>query len=330
MKVPNLHLSQLRALLAIADGGSFTVAAEQLEITQSAVSQGIAALEGALGGMLIERDRTGARLTDLGERVARHAREILAHTENIRQEAAAARGLARGKVRIGSFPSVSAAVLPPLLGEYRSRYPGIQTVIMEGGDSEVRQWLKDRVIDLGVLLTGAGDRRGAVDADGVTTVPLGRDEWMAVLPKGHRLAARSTVPLVELGREPFVLLQGGCSPQLLDFVERAGVRLQVQYEIRDQATVWTLVRERFGVTIVSELALSSDREGLVVRRLSPQGFRTFGLARLQGVSPSPAVTAFLALVAERRSASAERQPRARAPRPRARRAPARPRLRAVR
>jgi DNA-binding transcriptional LysR family regulator len=300
MRSTNVHLSHLRALLAVADGGSFTHAAETLAVTQSAVSQGVAALEAALGGTLIERDRSGVQLTDLGECVALHGREILARVESIRQEAAAARGLADGKLRIGSFPSVSAAILTPLLCEFRSRFPGIELVLLEGGDAEITQWLENHVVDLGVLtMPAAGD---APTNNGLITMPLGQDEWMAVLPEGHPLAERRAVALKDLGREPFVLSRGGCEARLLEYADQAGVRLRVQYEIKGAATVWTMVRESFGVTIASKLALPADMAGLVTRRIVPQGFRCFGLARLQSVTQPPAVTAFLTLVEKRRSA----------------------------
>jgi DNA-binding transcriptional LysR family regulator len=286
--------------LAVADGGSFTAAAEALAMTQSAVSQGVAALEAALAGRLVERDRGGARLTDLGQRVAIHSREILARAESIRQEAAAARGLADGKLRIGSFPSVSAAILTPLLCEFRSRYPGIELVLLEGGDAEITQWLENHVVDLGVLTMSAVG--GSPPGNGLATVPLGQDEWMAVLPENHPLAGRRDVALADLGREPFVLSRGGCESRMLEYADRAGVRLRIQFEIKGVATVWTMVRERFGVTIASQLTLPVDMTGLVTRRLSPRGFRCFGLARLQNVTQPPAVTAFLALVEERQVA----------------------------
>ena len=141
MTTSDVTLTQLRVLLAIIDSGSFTMAAEQLGITQSGVSQAVAGLESALQSAVLVRDRHGITPTALGEKVLSHARIALAHVECIQQEAAAAVGLATGRLRLGSVPSAATRLLPPLLHSFRRRHPSTELVLLEGTDQEVREWV---------------------------------------------------------------------------------------------------------------------------------------------------------------------------------------------
>src|SRR2546430_17677584 len=121
-----MTLAQLQAFVVVMERGSFTTASEVLGITQSAVSHAIASLQTELCATLLQRDRAGLSLTDVGQRVILQAREMLARAEAIRQEAAAARGLEAGKLRLGSFPSISARFLPGALRMFRQRYPKVE------------------------------------------------------------------------------------------------------------------------------------------------------------------------------------------------------------
>lgn len=132
-----MTLVQLQVLIAIADSGGFTAAAAQLGMSQSAVSHALGALEQELGVTLVERGRPGVRLSEAGKRIVAHARAMSSLEEHIRQEAAS-RGVAAGKLRIESFPSVSARLLPGILRRYTSRYLGVEVVLFEGTDDEVR------------------------------------------------------------------------------------------------------------------------------------------------------------------------------------------------
>src|SRR5690348_13730466 len=110
-----MNLTQLRSLIAVAETGSFTAAAASVGVTQSGMSQALAALEESLGVKLLVRQRRGVELTAFGEQALHHARAAFSHLEAIRKEAAAGAGEEAGSVRIAAFPSVFATVLPPLL-----------------------------------------------------------------------------------------------------------------------------------------------------------------------------------------------------------------------
>jgi DNA-binding transcriptional LysR family regulator len=108
MKKLHITLAQIQAFAAVAELGSFTAASVALEMTQSAVSHAVAALEKELQVSLLGRDRNGVVLTEIGQRVFGQAQAMLVCAEHIQQETAAAAGFTTGKMRLGSFPSISA------------------------------------------------------------------------------------------------------------------------------------------------------------------------------------------------------------------------------
>lgn len=280
-----MKLTQLRALIAVADAGSFTAAAESIGVTQSGLSQALAALEEALGVKLLARQRHGVELTAFGERALAHARAALGHLEAIRREATEATGVEIASLRIAAFPSVFATVLPPLLRRFRALHPGIEAVLLETDDREVERWLEAGTIDLGVVLNPSPES-GAV--------PVGQDAWVCVLPAGHRLARRATLPLIELVAEPFVLATGGCHVHAGMLAEDAGLSFtDVRMEVRDWTSAIALVREGVGVAIVPESTLSEKRMGLRVARIDPPLRRRFGLMAATGRNPSRAASLFL-------------------------------------
>jgi DNA-binding transcriptional LysR family regulator len=223
-----VNLTHLRSLAAAADTGSFTAAAEALGVTQSGISQAIAALEESLGVKLLIRLRHGVELTAIGEQVVDHARTALAAIEGIQKDAAVARGEEADVIRVAGFASAFSTFLPAILRRFRNRYPGVEIVALEGSDDEVEHWLASGAVDIGVILNPTDERRAIV---------IGQDEWMAVLPASHRFARRATIPLAELAAEPFVLATGGCSVNARSLAGAAGLTLShVAIEVRDWAS----------------------------------------------------------------------------------------------
>jgi DNA-binding transcriptional LysR family regulator len=126
-----LKLSQLRALVAIADRGSFSDAALHLELSQSAVSHAIATLEDELGVSLLSRGRQGAVLTPVGELITEEARQVLRSLHSLCHQADQAKGLQTGEVRIAAFRSVATHILPEVIRQFRQQCPGVAVAIDE-------------------------------------------------------------------------------------------------------------------------------------------------------------------------------------------------------
>lgn len=286
-----MNLLHWRLLVAVADMGNISRAAERVGMTQSGASQAIAQLEATLGVQVFVRERRQVAVTAMGEQVLRHAREMLAQLEAIRSLVDEHSGLSQGRIRLASFPSVISTLLPGLLKGFQRRYPGTELVALEGTDEEVEAWLADDTVDLGVVLNPAPER---------AAVSLGRDRWLAVVPGDHPLGRRSSevgVALAELVHEPFILATGGCAVNGASLMARAGHTLSnVRVTVRDLGSACVLVREGLGVALLPESALPSDRQGLRVLQLKEQVYREFGLVASAAGAASPLVALFLAHV----------------------------------
>lgn len=282
-----MNLTQLRVLVAVADTGSITHAAERIGLTQSGASQSISTLEEHLGVHLTVRERRGMSLTAIGEDVVTHARDVLAGLDDIRRIADAAHGLEQGRVWLASFPSVLTTLLPPLLQRFNARHPGIEVLALEATDTEVAALLADGTADIGVVMTMQPGRVG---------IPLYRDEWVAVVPVGHKLSrtAGRRVSLDVLVREPFIVATGGCSTHARTVAREAGLELiDVRVEVHDWASAFAMVREGLGVSLAPALSLPGDKRGLRILDLDQPVYRELALEVSPHSAQVPAVRALL-------------------------------------
>ena len=284
-----MNLMHWRLLVAIAECATITRAAGQVGMTQSGASQALAQMEDMLGVQLFVRESRQALPTAIGLQVLAQARVMLEALAEVRRQVDAARGIPQGSVRLAGFPMVLATFLPPLLRRFKQLYPGIEVVQLEVSDDEVETLLEAQLVDLGVVLNPAPERRSWL---------LGRDSWVAVLPEDHPWQA-STIDLETLLAQPFVLATGGCSVNARSLAAEAGIPLaDVRVEVREWNSAFSLVRERLGVTLVPQSTLPVQREGLRVLELSTGVEREFALVAAPGRESSVLVQAFLSTLEE--------------------------------
>jgi len=284
-----MNLMHWRLLVAIAECATITRAAEQVGMTQSGASQALAQMEDMLGVQLFVRESRQALPTAIGLQVLAQARVMLEALAEVRRQVDAARGIPQGSVRLAGFPMVLATFLSPLLRRFKQLYPGIEVVQLEVSDDEVETLLEAQLVDLGVVLNPAPERRSWL---------LGRDSWVAVLPEDHSWQA-STIDLETLLAQPFVLATGGCSVNARSLAAEAGIPLaDVRVEVREWNSAFSLVRERLGVTLVPQSTLPVQREGLRVLELSTGVEREFALVAAPGRESSVLVQAFLSTLEE--------------------------------
>ena len=146
-----LNVSRLRVLREVAQCGSFSAAAESLSYTQSAVSQQIAALEAETGLTLLERLPRGVRLTGAGRTLVEHTDGILARLEAAEEELAALAGLRGGQLRMASFPTAGATLMPVAIAAFRASYPEVELTLAEGEPQEIAPRLRAGEFDLALL-----------------------------------------------------------------------------------------------------------------------------------------------------------------------------------
>ncbi|MEV4396428.1 LysR family transcriptional regulator [Nonomuraea sp. NPDC049607] len=290
-----MTFTQLRILQAVARTGNMTRAAEELSTTQSAVSHALRALESELGIALLVRGNHGVSLTAAGRAVCRRATLILTQVEALEQEVAAAQEHERGSLRVGVIPSANVRLLPPILRRFGESYPQVRLTVMEGSDDEVREWLETGAADIATVSAGVARAQATPAAlpAGLMARPLATDRMLAVLPSGHELGVRDSIPVAELSRHPFIMSTGGCEPLITTLARAAGASLKCHYRVRDTSSILAMVAEGLGVSIVPELALPAHRPGVHAIPLDPAAERTILLAL--PASPLPTATAFAEL-----------------------------------
>src|SRR3954471_7605458 len=179
-----LDVRRLRVLREVATCGSFSAAAESLSFTQSAVSQQVAALERECGTKLLERGPRGVRLTDAGRALVRHADAILSRIEDAEEELAAIAGLRGGRLRLASFQSAGATVVPRAVAAFHERHPLVELGMVEAEPEDACERLKAGDIDL-ALVYDYEALPDTLDPD-LELTHLMDDRYDVVLPKGHR------------------------------------------------------------------------------------------------------------------------------------------------
>lgn len=292
-----MNLMHWRLLVAVADAGCVSKAAAQAGITQSGASQAISQLEDMLGVKVLLRDRRRTTVTAIGEQVIAQARRMLVEWESIKTLVDASRGLHAGRIKLATFPSVFTSLLPNFLQSFGQQYPGINVVSLDGTDEEIKAWLTDDMVDVGVVMNPGAEREAYV---------LGRDAWVVVAPTSHPFARRSSgigVSLEELVGEPYVLATGGCRLNSQRLFEEAGHALSnLRISVRDWSTAFELIREGMGLSLVPESMLPVARQGLRVLHLATPIYREFGLVCSDAGRVSPAVQAFFDQLRRTRSA----------------------------
>ncbi|MFB6614365.1 LysR family transcriptional regulator [Streptomyces sp. NPDC085524] len=292
MAAGELAPQELRVLVAVAESGGFSAAAETLGLTQSAVSHSVRGSEAKLGAVLFERGRSGATPTAAGERAAGHARRILRLYEVMGAEV---RGAGRdadpvdGVLRIAAFRSAALHLLPPALERLTARHPGIRPevrVVREIGPGTAGEVAAGRA-DLGIATLGVA--QGV--PPGLLSGVLVEEAYALVHPAGH--PEPKTLPLMDWDENCGSYTRAWWRAQ--DWIPRATVKAE------DDAMVLTMVGRGLGMAIMPELSLREATEAVDITCLGPGGpVRRVGYV----TTPESAATlAVRALIRELRSGS---------------------------
>jgi DNA-binding transcriptional LysR family regulator len=292
------ELRHLRVFREVARLGSLSAAAELLAYTQPAVSQQMAALERRAGMPLLDRTTRGVRLTEAGEALLRHAEAILDEQTLAERELEAIASLHGGRVRMASFPTAGAALVPAAVSLFIARYPDVELSVLEAEPEESVPML--RTGELEIAIVGAPNQPDGFGElyEGIDLHHLLDEPRYALLPPDHRLARRRRVRLEDLGEDVWIEL--GRSPTRHGRVYLAAGRdPRIGFRSDDFNVVQGMVAAGAGVAVVPELALTNLRADVVIRNLgSSAPRRTVAAATLAGVHRSPATSALLALLAE--------------------------------
>lgn len=304
-----MEIRQLRALIAIADTGTFTAAAQRLHVTQAAISMQIRQLEKEVGVQLFARTPRRVRLTEAGEKLAARAKRILMEHDVAVVELRELSGSIQHRLRIGTASTrISSAPLPAILQELREQHPNTDVTVVSGtSDKLVRQILAGD-IDLAFVSL-------PVEVPEIETEALETDALVAIASPGHRLSKRHVVTAAHLATEKLILSEsGGNTRRLIDeFFTNAGVKPKVVMELSRQTAINRMVEQQLGVGIAPLRAVYEEiRSGkLISRPIEGASLHwQLGLAHLRGAPESSVAKAFRTLCRESFSAtSGARRPK---------------------
>lgn len=289
-----MDLRQLLTFRTVVDKGSFSQAAEELEVSQPAVSFQIRSLEERLGHRLLDRSGRRVTLTEAGEVVYRYARRMIGLEAELEREMGEIGTRVSGPLVLGSSTGPGELLLPRLLGAFHREHPDVRVSLMVSDTQTVCERVLDDELELGVVGAARPHR-------GLVFEPFVRDELVAIVPPGHPMAARGSVTLEELVTEPMLLQQEGSGVRSV--VEAAmregGLRdrdLNVAMELGLQQSVKAAVLDGFGITVISRLA--AEREiadgSLVALTLEGPGLeRSFFAVRHAGRTPKRVTSTFV-------------------------------------
>lgn len=264
---------QLAAFCAVVERSSFSQAADQLGVTQPAVSLQIRSLEQRLGQQLLDRSGRRVEPTEAGLRLYRGAQRLLALEQQVLAELGQeAEGELSGRLEIGASTGPGGNVLPVLLGEFQQLHPQIHVALTVSDTHTVVDQVARRELELGVVGVASRQR-------GVSFEPLYRDEVVLAVPAAHERAGKS-MTVEELKAEPLVLMQEGAGIRQMidDELRELGLRLRdlnVKLELGLQESARAAVLAGVGATFISRIAIEGD---LAAGALA--------VARVQGLEPA--------------------------------------------
>jgi DNA-binding transcriptional LysR family regulator len=294
-----LNANRLNVLREVVSRGSFSAAADALSYSQSAVSQAIATLEGEVGAPLIERDRRGVRPTAAGAALAVHAEGILTRMDDAEAEVAAIAGGRGGRLRIASFPTAGATLMPEAVARFRAAHPGVEVSLAEGESEQIAPRLRAGDFEIVILFefVGIGERLGA----GMRRFELLDDPLHLALPAEHPLVGRKKLRLEDLRGEAWVQTSATspCARHVVRSCHAAGFEPRVSFESDDYQTVQGLVAAGVGVALIPQLALSTVRPDIRIRALDPRSpVRKVFAATPRAAAVTPAVATMLDVLRE--------------------------------
>ena len=301
-----LDVRRLRVLREVARRGSLAGAADVLSYTPSAVSQQIAVLEREAGVRLLERRARGVVLTEAGQVLTEHAEMILSRLEAAETALAALAELRRGHLRMASFATAGASVLPRAVDAFRARHPGVELTVGQASPTESVERLRSGRLDLALTVDLEPE-----PAEGVEVIHLFDDPVRLALHADHPLAAKPGVRLEDLADETWIDVPRATSggQVLIRACTKAGFAPRVTFESDDYTTIQELVGAGVGAALLPDLALYPPHASVVVRSLGPDGpTRDIQAATRPAAFRSPAAAAMLEILREQ----AQARPRHRA------------------
>lgn len=281
----DMNIQKYMAFVKTVEYGSFTKTAEILNYSQSGISRMINDLEKEWRVTLLERGRTGVRLTSDGLKLLPFAQSVCTEYQNLQAQVDELNGLQSGLIRIGTFSSVATHWLPNIIKAFQRDYPNIDYELLLGDYTEIESWILEGRVDCGFL-------RLPTLPEFETTF-LEQDKLLVVLPENHPMDNCDRFPIKALCNYPFMLLEKGAKAEISEILEKCSIKPKVHFTTWDDYAIMSMVESGLGISILPELILQRIPYQIVIKELDIPAYRNIGLAMKDKKSASLAVKRFL-------------------------------------
>lgn len=250
-----MRVEQLRYFVRVLEARSFRRAAEVLHVSQPALSESIKSLERELGARLMDRDRSGVRLTRIGQDAMPYIEAILEADHALRNGLDDHRRLQRGLVRIGTVNAATNNLLPAVLTRFHERYPRVRLQVTETGSLTIRHSVRAGDFHIGLVVDSA---IMPANPEGLVCEALLHSSVMACVPRGHHLLARATVTPLDIAEEPLILFGSGYF--MSDLVQKVlhGNDLNVVYYTNNTESAKRMIAAGVGITLLPRFSVVPD------------------------------------------------------------------------
>jgi DNA-binding transcriptional LysR family regulator len=283
-----MDITKYEIFLKIIELGSLTKAADELGYTQAGISHILSSIEDDWNLTLLQRDRSGVRLTSNGIKLLPLIRNVCQASRDLEKGVDEVLGLNTGLIRIGVFHSVAAHWLPKIIKPFCAEYPNIDFEVVHGSYVEIERWVKEGRIDMGFLKLPPADME-------LESIYLGQDNVVAILPEQHPLAACEQFPVEKVQDEPFLLLAEYQSPgnEVTELFDREKIKPNVRFIVKDDYAIISMVESGLGIGLVPKLLLYRTPYRIAIRELSVPAYRRIGIVLRNSRYASPVVQRFL-------------------------------------
>lgn len=281
----DMNLQKYRALVKTVETGSLTKAAEVLSYSQSGISRMIQDLEKDWQVALLERSRSGVRLTSDGMTLLPHMKAVLESYQTLQQHVDEINGLQAGLIRIGTFSSVATHWLPYIIQAFQKDYPNIDYELLLGDYTEIEAWILEGRVDCGFLRLPAHPE--------LETIFLEQDKLLVILPENHPLAQAEHFPVQALVNDPFMLLEKGAKAEISEIFVKNNLIPHVQLTTWDDYAIMSMVESGLGISILPQLILKRIPYRFVAKELDIPAYREIGFALRDRKTASTATRKFI-------------------------------------
>ena len=270
-----LNLARIRVFYEVARHRSYSRAADELNYTPSAVSHQVSTLERELAVPLINRAGRPWRLTEAGEQLFKRAESALGELMAAEAELAALAATGAGHLRLASVASGLRSVVPPAAEAFKTKHPGVKLHLSEAQPTEILRQLRARTLDIGIIVTAAGQSTPRSRRFSVTT--LLEQSLMVAVPSSSRLGRSSHLTLRQLRTQPWLLPSRHRVPEFRKEIDElfrdAGYQPIVALELDDEVAGGALIAAGMGIGLIPGLAAPAPHPNVTNVPLRPRRLR---------------------------------------------------------